>query len=106
MPGLRAQRGFADDLAMVLNDLREALPALLPLFDKLGRVAHLHLNLPKCVFIPLWPLGHREVQDYLTQDEVAKDRTNLQQELKNWRAQRNPNVLSSSAAVIQFQALI
>ena len=45
-------------------------------------------------------------QDYLTQDEVAKARTNLQQELKNWRAQRNPNVLSSSAAVTQFQTLV
>jgi len=38
-------------------------------------------------------------QDYLTQDEVIKARANLQQELKSWQAQRNPNVLSSSAAV-------
>ena len=38
-------------------------------------------------------------QDYLTQDELARSRTNLQQELKVWTAQRNPNVLSSSAAV-------
>merc|ERR1719219_3245779 len=38
-------------------------------------------------------------QDYLTQDELTKSRTALQQELKVWAAQRNPNVLSSSAAV-------
>ena len=38
-------------------------------------------------------------QDYLTQDEVIKARANLQQELKIWKAQRNPNVLSSNAAV-------
>lgn len=38
-------------------------------------------------------------QDYLTQDELTKSRTNLQQELKVWAAQRNPNVLTSSAAV-------
>ena len=38
-------------------------------------------------------------QDYLTQDELTKSRTNLKQELKVWAAQRNPNVLSSSAAV-------
>ena len=40
-------------------------------------------------------------QDYLTQDELTKSRTALQQELKVWAAQRNPNVLSSSAAVSQ-----
>jgi len=38
-------------------------------------------------------------QDYLTQDELHKSRQNLQQELKIWTAQRNPAVLSSSAAV-------
>ena len=38
-------------------------------------------------------------QDYLTHDEAVKARINLQQELKTWQAQRNPNVLSSSAAV-------
>ena len=40
-------------------------------------------------------------QDYLTQDELARSRANLQQELKVWTAQRNPNVLSSTAAVSQ-----
>ena len=40
-------------------------------------------------------------QDYLTQDELTKSRISLQQELKVWAAQRNPNVLSSSAAVSQ-----
>jgi len=38
-------------------------------------------------------------QDYLTQDELHKSTLNLQQELKVWTAQRNPAVLSSSAAV-------
>ena len=41
-------------------------------------------------------------QDYLTHDEAVKARINLQQELKAWQAQRNPNVLSSSAAVSNF----
>ena len=44
-------------------------------------------------------------QDYLTQDELTKSRTNLQRELKIWAAQRNPNVLSSSAAVSEEQFL-
>jgi len=38
-------------------------------------------------------------QEYLTQDELIKARNNLQQELNSWKVQRNPNVLSSSAAV-------
>lgn len=38
-------------------------------------------------------------QDYLTQDELAKSRLSLKEELARWREGRNPAVLSSKAAV-------
>jgi len=38
-------------------------------------------------------------QDYLTQDEASNARASLQTELSTWTSQRNPQVLSSSAAV-------
>jgi len=38
-------------------------------------------------------------QDYLTQDELVKSRAALKDEIKRWTHQRNPQVLSTKAAV-------
>jgi len=38
-------------------------------------------------------------QDYLTQDELAKSRSSLREEVRRWGEQRNPPVLSNKAAV-------
>ena len=47
-------RAFADDIAVVAPDVLACLPCLTQVFAEAARVAGLHLNIPKCVLIPLW----------------------------------------------------
>jgi len=60
------------------------------------RPATLHLSRLERYFTGPTPAAS---QDYLTQDELAKSRDNLREELKKWKEQRNPCVLTSRAAV-------
>ncbi len=54
-------RAFADDIALAVDNLAEALPILQGIFQDLEKVAGLALNKPKCVLIPLWPSDKRRV---------------------------------------------
>ena len=47
-------RAFADDIAIVAPNIFACLPCLTQVFAEVARVAGLHLNIPKCVLIPLW----------------------------------------------------
>ena len=47
-------KAFADDIAIVVEDVGSALPILEHIFQDLERMAGLFLNRPKCVLIPLW----------------------------------------------------
>jgi len=60
------------------------------------RPALLHLSRLERYFTGPTPAAS---QDYLTQDELAKSRDSLKEELRRWKDQRNPPVLSSKAAV-------
>ena len=48
-------RAFADDIAVVAPDIHTCIPVLVNIFKDTARVSGLTLNIPKCVFIPLWP---------------------------------------------------
>ena len=58
-------RAFADDTAVVLQDLKGDLPTLRTIFDELQQAAGLRLNVKKCVLIPLGDRGPPAVQAYL-----------------------------------------
>ena len=47
-------RMYADDTAMVLEDIVKELPVLDLIFQEIGRAANLHLNVRKCILIPLF----------------------------------------------------
>ena len=49
-------RAFADDIAVVAPDMFARLSCLTQLFTEMAKVSGLHLNIPKCVLIPLWPV--------------------------------------------------
>jgi hypothetical protein len=53
VPGVTAY-AFADDIALVCQDVHKALAELQGIFGDLERIACLQLNLPKCVLVPLW----------------------------------------------------
>jgi len=52
--GVRERCAFADDLAVVGAQGRQAWPQLRALFERFATASGLHLNLAKTVFIPLW----------------------------------------------------
>jgi len=58
-------RAFADDIALVLQDVDAALPILHSIFDELRQVAGLDLNKKKCILIPLWPSTVEQVKNEL-----------------------------------------
>ena len=47
-------RAFADDTAVVLRSLREDGPTVARIFNEFGDISGMHLNIPKCMLIPLW----------------------------------------------------
>jgi hypothetical protein len=53
---------FADDVALILEDVGRDLGILQGIFDDLEEVAGLVLNKKKCVLIPLWPTEVSRVQ--------------------------------------------
>ena len=55
-------KAFADDIAVVVPDIDEALPILHNIFQELAQIAGLRLNKNKCVLIPLWPSSPAQVQ--------------------------------------------
>ena len=58
-------RAFADDIAIVVDDVFTALPLLESVFRELECLAGLVLNRPKCVLIPLWPSCKEQVSKEL-----------------------------------------
>ena len=48
-------RAFADDTAVAMESLRRDGPRVAKIFKEFGEVSGMHLNIPKCVLIPLWP---------------------------------------------------
>ena len=58
-------RTFADDLAVTLQHAFSAAPTLAREFDDLERTRGLRLNLPKAVFLPLWPSEKDAVRNTL-----------------------------------------
>ena len=50
-------RAFADDIAIVTEDVDEAAPMLHELFCAFGRISGLHLNMPKTFVVPLFLAG-------------------------------------------------
>jgi hypothetical protein len=55
-------RAFADDTAVVLQDLRGVAGILNSVFTEFGHISGLRLNLPKTVVIPLWPESLPEIR--------------------------------------------
>jgi hypothetical protein len=47
-------RAYADDIAIVVRSIKEAVPILQRQFQELGRISNLQLNLPKSICIPRW----------------------------------------------------
>ncbi len=47
-------RAFADDIAIVMNDVVQDMPIIRKIFHEFSQISNLDLNLPKCVMIPLW----------------------------------------------------
>ena len=45
--------GYADDVGMVLADIRRNLPAIHALFQRFGGMSNLRLNISKCIALPL-----------------------------------------------------
>ena len=60
-------RAFADDIAIVAQDVDEALPIMQTIFEELEFIAGLSLNKRKCILIPLWPT----VKEVVSQELVA-----------------------------------
>ena len=48
-----AVRAFADDIGIVLNDVRSNLKDIASLFEEFLRFSNLHLNISKCIAVPL-----------------------------------------------------
>jgi hypothetical protein len=47
-------KAFADDIAIVVNNVGEAMGLLQEIVEELELIAGLGFNRPKCVLIPLW----------------------------------------------------
>ena len=47
-------RAFADDIEVVVPDLAAIIQIVQLMLCKAGRVTGQHLNIPKCVIVPLW----------------------------------------------------
>lgn len=58
-------KAFADDTAVVFRSLKEDLPKLHNIFNRLARASNLRLNMKKCVLIPLGDRGPNAVKAYL-----------------------------------------
>ncbi len=56
-------KAFADDIAIVVDDVEEALGLLEEFFRDLEQIAGLDLNKKKCILIPLWQGDLREIQN-------------------------------------------
>ena len=56
---------YADDLAIVLNDLFRQLPFVIEVLRYWARASALHLNVPKCTVVPLWRAALDEVRGRL-----------------------------------------
>ena len=54
-------KAFADDIALVVDNVGIALGVLQDIFRELELVAGLGLDKPKCLLIPLWVADHRAV---------------------------------------------
>ena len=50
-------RAYADDTAVVLSDFWSQAPRLGSIFEAFAKISNLHLNIDKCVLIPLHPRG-------------------------------------------------
>ena len=48
-------RAYADDLAVICTNMDEAIPVLHHIFSEFGSMSGLWLNIPKTIFIPLFP---------------------------------------------------
>lgn len=58
-------RAYADDIAVVLENLWATAPAIADLFDTYGRISNLRLSGDKCVLVPLWPGNVSDIRTLL-----------------------------------------
>ena len=65
-------RAFADDIALVLEDVERDMPILRKIFYEFSQVSNLDLNMPKCVLIPLWC------------EELSKQKDFINERLPEW----------------------
>ena len=55
-------RAFADDVGLVLTDLKSQLPILKETLREFGAISGMMLNLPKTTGVPLWPCELQEAK--------------------------------------------
>ena len=58
-----SRRAWADDLAMVIPNAMQHLPALYMFFSDFASISGLHLNIPKTVLVPLAPFDEQAVRE-------------------------------------------
>ncbi len=58
-------RMYADDTAVVLQDIRKEAPKLYKVLQDLGFAANIWLNVRKCLFIPLFQQDEENAQELL-----------------------------------------
>ena len=58
-------RGFADDLGFVTHNVFNSMKKLKPILDVIARISALHLNVAKCVIVPLWKYQEIAIRDAL-----------------------------------------
>ena len=61
-------RAYADDTAVVTSDFWRDAPRLRRVFDEFAKLSGLHLNIGKCVIIPLTTTPLQEVRERLAND--------------------------------------
>ena len=66
-------RAYADDTALVIEDLWSEGPVLATLFHQFAQISGLHLNIRKCNIIPLFPI---DIPDFSLQ---------LKQRIPSWQ---------------------
>ena len=59
-------RAFADDTAMVIDDLFKLAPPVHNAFQQFGALSRMTLNIPKTVIVPLWPQPIAEIRDTIS----------------------------------------
>ena len=64
-------RAFADDVAIVLKDILRSLRTIFSAFQTLAKATGMHLNIRKCVIIPLWDRGVFDTRRFVI-DEVPE----------------------------------